>query len=457
MRKRKILLPSLISILLMATLLSCSNIDCQYVNPVKPDSDCVTDNGTLAGLTLEQLRRQYRHDLFEDFLPFMDKYVIDHEYGSFMCNTARDGRNVTTNKTSWYTGRGIWVYSFLYNELAREEKYLEVARKAVEFILLNEPPDGQLWRTEYSREGKPIGPIDKEIYGDLFIAEGLVEYARATGQMEYWQKAKRILLKCVKIYDRPDYAPDAAQTYFRGNYKGQCCPGLPGVRLLGVWMVMLRQGTQMLYQQPDADIEQLNQRCLDAIMNYHYNPEYGLLGEVLNHDMSRPKGEYGDLCYLGHAIETIWMVMAEAERIKDKDLFDKAAKMLKRHMEISWDDVYGGFLEGLRSVENYDFSAAKSLWSHEEPLIGTLMVTEHTGSIWAKQWFAKTYSYVQDKFPLKKHGYSLWNLWAVDRKVTFVKKYERIGNYHHPRHLMLNLLGIERMIKRHGKVSDTFK
>ena len=43
----------------------------------------------------------------------MEKYVIDHVYGGFMCNTDRDGTNITQDKNTWYEGRGIWVYSFL--------------------------------------------------------------------------------------------------------------------------------------------------------------------------------------------------------------------------------------------------------------------------------------------------------------------------------------------------------
>jgi hypothetical protein len=97
-------------------------------------------------LPLAQLRDQYRRDLFDDFLPFMERYVIDHRYGGFLCNTDRDGTNLSKQKTAWQEGRGIWVYSFLYNNLAREPGYLEVARKSVEFILQSKPadPDG-LW------------------------------------------------------------------------------------------------------------------------------------------------------------------------------------------------------------------------------------------------------------------------------------------------------------------------
>ncbi len=93
----------------------------------------------LAGQTLTQLRDEYRRDLFSDFLPFMEKYVIDQQHGGFMCNADYHGRQVNQNKLSWFEGRGIWVYSFLYNNLAREQKYLNVARRSLEFILRIRP------------------------------------------------------------------------------------------------------------------------------------------------------------------------------------------------------------------------------------------------------------------------------------------------------------------------------
>ena len=41
----------------------------------------------ITGFTLKELREQYRYDLFDDFLPFLDKFVIDHEYGGFLSMT----------------------------------------------------------------------------------------------------------------------------------------------------------------------------------------------------------------------------------------------------------------------------------------------------------------------------------------------------------------------------------
>ncbi len=145
---------------------------------------------------LRQIKRQYEYDLYEDFLPFMDKYVVDHEYGSFMCTADRDGTRLSTDKSAWYTGRGIWVYSFLFNNLTHDPKHLEVARKAVEFILKSKPEGDGLWPSAFTREGEPKGAPDARTYGDLFIASGLAEFSAASGEPRFWDMAKEILLKC---------------------------------------------------------------------------------------------------------------------------------------------------------------------------------------------------------------------------------------------------------------------
>lgn len=401
----------------------------------------------LAGQTLEQLLEQYRYYLFDDFLPFLDKFVIDHEFGGFMCNTDRDGTKITTNKSARYEGRGIWVYSFLYDKLEKDPKYLEIARKSVEFILRNEPSGDNLWPESYSREGKSISKAPVTIYEDLFIANGLSEYSKASGEDKYWYKAKEILLKCLKIYNKPDYG-------YVVNY-GPQADHAKGPRVLGHWMVIIRLVTQMLEYKFDPELEKIADECVDAIMNYHFNPEYNLFNELLNHDLSRPEGPFSQFVYTGHAIETLWMLMFEAVRRKDKKLFDLVAERFRRHVEVARDDVYGGVFRSLDNVNENVWKVDKVLWAQEEVLIGTLFIIEYTGAKWAKDMFEKMYNYVIDKYPLKQYGYPIWILGA-DRKVTFKDHTTRVGNFHHPRHLMLNILSLERMLERGGEVSGLF-
>lgn len=411
------------------------------------EAPLVTDNGLLAGKSLEALRDEYRYWLFEDFLPFLEAHVVDHEYGGFMCTTDRDGTNISTEKRGWYEGRGIWVYSFLYNNLDSNPKNLEIARKSVELIMRNDPGRKTLWPETYTREGKPSGPPDARGYGSLFIANGLVEYSKASKDERYFTRAKEILMDFVEYYDGPDYAPNAA----RENL-GQNAPLMPGVRVLGVWMVLIRLTTQMLAHADDPDVKAVNDRCIEAITKYHFNPEFDLINELLNHDMSRAPSPVDQLV-TAHSIETMWMLMAEAVRRSDKELFYTAAEWFKRHVEVFWDDVYGGVFTTLRNVNDYSWATGKALWAQEEILIGAMMMDEYLGDDWAKEWYGKMYAYVLDKFPLKQHGFPIWNL-AADRKITFVEHYNRVGNFHHPRHLMLNIIALDRMIERKGKISD---
>jgi mannose/cellobiose epimerase-like protein (N-acyl-D-glucosamine 2-epimerase family) len=228
-----------------------------------------------------------------------------------------------------------------------------------------------------------------------------------------------------------------------------------GQRVLGHWMVLIRLVTQMLESRADDELETLAGRCVDAILDSHLNPEYDLLNETLHHDLSRPEGPFSQFVYTGHAIETLWMLLYEAARRKDGALFDRIAALFRRHVEVAWDDVYGGVFRCLDHVNDNVWKVDKVLWAQEEVLIGSLFIAEHTGAQWAKDMFTRMFTYVQNKYPLKQYGYPLWILGA-DRKVTFVEEYSRVGNFHHPRHLMLNLLSLDRIIERGGSVSGLF-
>jgi mannose/cellobiose epimerase-like protein (N-acyl-D-glucosamine 2-epimerase family) len=220
-------------------------------------------------------------------------------------------------------------------------------------------------------------------------------------------------------------------------------------------MVILRLVTQMLEDRPDSELEKIADRCVDAILNRHLNPEFDLINEVLTHDMKLPDNAFDQFVYTGHALETLWMLLFEAIRRKDAELFIKTSRCFKRHLEVAWDDVYEGVFRCLVHVDDNIWKLDKVLWLQEEVLIGLLCIIEYSGAPWAQAWFNKLYRYVKEKFPLQRYGLPLWILGA-DRKVTFERNSDRVGNFHHPRHLMLNLISIERIINRKGAVSELF-
>jgi mannose/cellobiose epimerase-like protein (N-acyl-D-glucosamine 2-epimerase family) len=399
----------------------------------------------LAGYSLSELRDFYRRDLFDDYLPFVDRYVFDNERGGFMCEVDLDGRRISTNKSSWFDGRGLWVHAFMYNHFGRDARQLEMARKTAEFLLASRPrrPD-DLWPKTYTREGNALIAADGEIYGDLFIAEGLSEYAAATGEPRYAELARDLLMKCVRLYDRADYRPVIGRTYL-----GPDARSFPGARILGAWMVLLRVCTQMLERTRDPEIEAVARRSVDAVMQAHFNPDFELFNELLNHDLSRPDNEYAQLVYTGHSVEVLWMILHEARRRGDAALFALATARYRRHIAVAWDDVFGGVLRNLQHVERNVWLTDKVLWAQEEVLIGTLLLVE-AGVEWAAGEFSRMYTYVRATYPLTPRGVPLW-MYAGNRRMeytSFLALPRRLENYHHPRHLLLNLQALDRLLSR---------
>ncbi|HZL27929.1 MAG TPA: AGE family epimerase/isomerase [Acidobacteriaceae bacterium] len=402
----------------------------------------------LLGYSLSQLRDLYHRDLFDDWLPFMERHVLDPEYGGFLCNTDFDGTHTNMEKEPLFEGRGIWVYSSLYMHFGKDPRYLEVARRSVDLLSKSQPEKDVFWCTTIHRDGSPSSPPGRVIPTDIAVAEGYAAYAQATGQQQYLDRAKQLLHKCVEIYDRPDYNPTVGSGYF-----GATAPAFPGARIMGSSMIMLRTAAQILEMDSDPAVDRLARRCADAVVRYHFNPEFQLNNELLHHDYSRPADVYGQLSNLGNTLEMTWMLLDEATRQRDEAMFRVCVERFERHAEVAWDRVYGGVFHNLLNVDENRLELNKLLWAQEETLIDTLYIYDRTSAAWAAEMFGRMYKYVRERYPLTAHGSPIW-MYATGRKATFEEfsgLRKRIENYHHPRHLIHNLRRLDAMVARSSR------
>jgi N-acylglucosamine 2-epimerase len=417
------------------------------LGPTEPSSKSLK----LDGMTLPELRTGYREELFERYLPFWNRYGIDHKYGGFMCALDHDGTLVNSNKFHWFQGRGIWVYSFLYNRFAKDPSYLEIARQTKDFMLAHFPqPDGT-WAELVSRDGKMLKPFNGDLFGMFFAAEGLQEYAYATGDTESREAAVRLMKQLFAKLKDPR-VPDPET-------------GAMGVRSQGVWMVTVRTATQMLSRWPDPEIAAMADESIHQVVHRHYNPEFGLDTETLHFDGSRPH-ELANVTVCGHSVETLWMVMDEALRRKDEALYNTCAERLRHHLEVCWDYIYGGLADSININHgayqwpvdtpvgtNYQFREVgeykwvKTSWAFDEVMISTMNAIEHLGSDWAVRFFDLAHRTFYEKMSLKSRGLPLFMGFA-EREMAFQPHVVRQENYHHARQLMLNLLALDRMIKK---------
>ena len=413
----------------------------------------------LAGMGLAELRQRLHHQLFQVLLPFWDKHGIDHEYGGLMCSLDYDGTLLDTGKNLWFLGRAIWVYSFLYNHFGKNPQFLEVAKRTKAFVFKYARQKDGWWAEEFSREGRILRPFSGDTEGMYHLAEGLQEYAAASGDAESHEAAVAVLLKLFRDFDSPDFRYRGADfQYLWGSKRA--------IRPQGLWFLNLVIATQMLARENDPRIAQIADRAVDAIMNRHYNLDIGLNTEMLYYDFSRPKEEARKSRF-GHSVEALWMVMDEACRRRDQALWNTCAERIHHHLDVGWDYVYGGLSQWINvDHPTYEWPAEtppgthlqlhftgeyeymKCLWCQNEVLVATLNVLERTGAEWAAEYFGMACRIVNEKFWQKERGYPAGYMLFADRRMTLQPHVGRQDNYHPLRQLMLNILTLDRMIAR---------
>ncbi len=406
----------------------------------------------IAGMTLQDLRDDYHNRLFNQYLPFWEKGGVDQQYGGFMCLLNEDGTVADEEKYSWYQGRGLWTYSFLYNNFGKEQKHLDIATKAHDFIVKNMYAGDGTWHERMNRDGSVKEGVGKNVYGWLFIAAGLGEYFKATGNEEDYKLILETLWATLRAYDNPMYQgvsnngglpPDTDTTGFRSQ----------GHSMVIVWML-----TQLLSHKRNIKLEEVAAEHVGYIMNAFTHPYLRITNEYLLHDYSRVPGAE-DYMFTGHSLETQWIVMMEAVRQGDRQMFDTSKELVKRYLTMNWDYIFEGFGDGHSYVfdgpdrTRLKLYGTKSMWSHTEILLATMQILEFTGEDWAREWYERARAY---SLKVYDTPFGVWKQ-AVDRFGNDTQRegipVTRRDNFHPARYMMMNILSLDRMIKNKGKMS----
>ena len=415
------------------------------------DGQLVPD--ALGGMSLEALKEDYRRRLFEQYLPFWEKGGYDQQLGGFMCELNDDGSVSNDEKFIWYQGRAIWVYAFLYNNFGKNPGWLDIAARTRDFMVKHMYAGEGKWVEKVRRDGALLEGVGKIVYGWLFAALGLTELYVARRNPEDLELLKRSIEAAVETYDRPDYFDEHSARYTAVDLSQK------GLRSQGHSMVIVSILHQLLKYCKDPQLETLQRRHTDLIVNKFWNPEYGIVNEYLRHDYSRLPGAEGHM-FAGHSVETLWLVMAEALRIKDRRLFDTCTARVRRLLEMLWDYVFEGLGDGNYFVfdtprqhrgPEYD---VKTMWAHCEAMLACMMVMEYTGQAWAREWYERVRAFTLRTMPVAGHG--VWRQ-AVDRRGKDVKRVgvstKRKDNFHQVRYLMMNLLSCDRLLHSDGRLT----
>lgn len=346
-------------------------------------------------MDFKKLSDRYRNELLDNVLPFWLENSQDREYGGYFSCLNRDGSVYDTDKFVWLQGREVWMFAMLYNNVEKNRQWLDCAVQGAEFLKKYGHDENWDFYFSLDRKGNPlVQPYN--IFSNTFACMAFAQLAKATGNEEYAQIARRIF---GRILER------------RSNPKGQWCKAYPGTRPMkdfALPMIICNMALEIEDILEDKSVlEQTIDTCLHEVFDVFYKPELGcMLENVSSVDGSPVDCFEGREINPGHDLEALWFMMNLGVRRGDKSLIEKCVEISLGVIERGWDKEFGGiyyFLDAKGVPQQKLEWDQKLWWVHIESAIAMLKGYQLTGNEKCLEWFLKLDAYLWDNFKDKEY------------------------------------------------------
>ena len=349
----------------------------------------------MTNVDFKQISSRYKRELLENCLPFWLEHSQDKEYGGYFSCLNRDGSVYDTDKFIWLQGREVWMFAMLYNNVEKNQQWLDCAIQGAEFLKKYGHDENWDFYFSLDRKGDPlVQPYN--IFSNTFACMAFAQLAKATGNDEYALIARRIF---ERILER------------RSNPKGQWCKAYPGTRPMkdfALPMIICNMALEIEDILEDKSVlEQTIDTCLHEVFDVFYQPELGcMLENVSSVDGSPVDCFEGREINPGHDLEALWFMMNLGVRRGDKALIEKCVEISLRVIERGWDKEFGGiyyFLDAKGVPQQKLEWDQKLWWVHIESAIAMLKGYQLTGNEKCLEWFMKLDAYLWDNFKDKEY------------------------------------------------------
>lgn len=311
----------------------------------------------------------YKKDLTENIMPFWMKYGLDRENGGVYTCVNRDGSLMDTTKSVWFQGRFAFICSFAYNNVEKNQEWLDAAKSTLEFIEKHCFDEQGHMYFSVTAEGKPLRKR-RYVFSETFAAIAMSEYALATGDQHWAKRAIQVFEDTQRFLATPGFLP----AKFEADVK------LQGHSIV---MILINVGSCIRKVVNDPKLTQQIDESIEKLKNYFIHPEFKCLletvgenGEFIDTNMTRTINP-------GHCIETSWFIMEEAKlRGWDKPMFDLALQVFDWSWDWGWDKQYGGIINfrDCKNLPPQDYSQdMKFWWPQCETIIASLYAYLGTG------------------------------------------------------------------------------
>ena len=311
----------------------------------------------------------YKKDLTENIMPFWMEHGWDRENGGVYTCVNRDGSLMDTTKSVWFQGRFAFICAFAYNNVEKNQQWLDAAKSTLEFIEKHcFDKNGRMYFS-VTAEGKPLRKR-RYVFSETFASIAMSEYALATGDQHWAKRALQIFEDTQRFLDTPGFLPAKFE---------------PEVQLQShsIIMILINVGSCIRKVVNDPKLTAQIDDSIGKLKKYFIHPEFkclletvGMNGEFVDTNMTRTINP-------GHCIETSWFIMEESKlRGWDKPMLDMALQIFDWSWDWGWDKQYGGIINyrDCKNLPPQDYSQdMKFWWPQCETIIASLYAYLGTG------------------------------------------------------------------------------
>jgi N-acylglucosamine 2-epimerase len=379
----------------------------------------------------------YKDHLENNILPFWDDKVIDHEYGGYFNCYDAEGILYDKSKPGWFVGRNLYMYSSLYNDYQKQEKWLDYAKVGRDFLFKYAYAGNNDFNYLMDRQGNVIqGPVSE--FTIHFAVKGLYEYIKtnnnnATANVDYSFAQK--LTDNIESNMNALYSPnsDVKNDFYKhaNNFMN---------------LIVFLESHNIFGNKYSKQLDQ----CVKRTLYNFASDKYEAVFEYIDQSGIPRISKEGRLIDPGHTMESLWFSIEAGRLLGNEEYIRRAEKIIDWVIERGYDEEYGGFYQVVdidKPIPEKEFQTnlyiddpikwnEKIWWVQAEALYTLALSAMYTGNEKHFQYFVQMHNYIKQYFIDDRYGewFSIIDRDGsihVSNKGSFLK-----GPYHIPRSVM---------------------
>jgi N-acylglucosamine 2-epimerase len=380
---------------------------------------------------VEPFLERYREELTGRVLPFWLRHTLDRVHGGYFNCVDREGKVYDARKHIWMQGRGVWMFSRLYNTFEPRAEYREAAELIFRFMKRHAREGEPRCWFSVTEEGKPAH-FQRKPYSAFFVALALVEYGKISKDAAHLAEAIELFWLIDEWIRKPELLGRPAAGYTQ----------LADLYVLG-WLAY-----ELSEVHADPRYERVMRECSERLLA-HYDPRLQVLKEnaSLGDETAFRQFPEGRLICAGSSLEVAWLFLHILRKAPNATIEQMLLKSILGALEYGWDREYGGLyyfqdMEGRPPVALE--SNMKLWWPHTEAIYAAALAYRRTGDGRYLEWWRRVDEYAFRVFADREHGE--W-FGYCDRRgdvATPLKGGPYKGAFHVPRFLLFTWQAYER-------------